>query len=155
MSSKNDSWAGRKLVVFHLRGKDRPCVTEHFSPEQLLSKLISYGAHSHNTTLYLMTDMDWESSHVQSITQYYSPYMFDTGNFSHIFGKQPFARNGFLIFAAEMYLQAIAHGSILTYGGHKLRKTSNNMGSLEDDVCERFYFTKDDTLIRILPHPAN
>ena len=144
-------WEHRKLAVFHYRQTDRGCVTRRLSAAQIVEHLVSYGAHPHNTTLYLMTDASHRSEVVAAVRNYYSPFFFTARDFASIFEEAPFVNNGFLVFAVELELQTLSYGYILSYSGHKLEDTRNLLGVLASRLCHVYYYDANDTIHRVEP----
>ncbi len=135
----------RKLIVLHLRASDRKCVLKSYGPKQLIDKIKQYGAHSHNTTLYLMTNVDTNSSHKRMLQHYFGRFLFETKDFS-LFSQKPFSLSGFLIFATELQLQSISDGFILSYHDHKVYETHKTLGVLSKGICNEWLFGANDTM---------
>ncbi len=125
---------GRKVIVLHLRGTDRPCFINSVSPDEMIDRLKLLGAHKRNTTLYLMTNERPDEAHVVKLRHYYSPFMFEAANFSSLFESEPFSTSGYLIFAVELQLGGIVDGGFIdTYGPPY--KGQNCIGLLTKDGC--------------------
>ena len=149
MFAEEFSQQTRKLIVFHFRGAEKTCVPKNLTPDQVLDKMISYGAHKHNTTLYLMTDAKYDDDYVIAVREFYSPFFVDAKNFSCVFDETPFRSSGFLVFAVELELQNISDGYILTYESHKLQATDKTIGVLGRGFCGMTQFGVNDTAKRI------
>ena len=131
MTARLPNSRNRKLVVFHFRGTDRPCVLDLFSPQKMIDKLVEFGFHKHNVTLYLMTNVNSTYDHVIQIRKFYSPFFFEARDFLSIFNQKPFVSSGSLVFTAEMQLQQISDGFVVTFA-HHFDGHSKRMGFFTD-----------------------
>ena len=135
-SQKRRPNSSDRFIVIHLRGTDRPCALEQLRPEALMFKITRLGIKRESDVIYLMSDLNDTSRHIQAIQHFFGDYYLFQAKDMDVFDHEVFAEKApFLIYAIENYLQQIADGVIITYKGHNLRRHDNIMGHLSDEKC--------------------
>ena len=126
-----DKDSGFKLV--HLRGTDRPCGLQSYTPQTLVNKLTSkYNLDPNEDLVYLMTDLNNTDSFVKALL---SAFNLCQAPDIELFREEPFLSSSYAMFAVELALQNRCDGFVETFQDHGESKSANFLGSLAPSNC--------------------
>ena len=116
-----------KFYVVQLRGTDRPAILS-LGVDYVIKRIESFGI-TQQDNLYFMTDLSSTHGYVRGIKSHFGSAMCQAKDMT-LFQQLPFRRNNYIVFAAELALQKISDGFIMTYETHKQFAEQNEMGYL-------------------------
>ena len=134
-SPKSADLTYSKFRLVHLRGTDRSCGLDSYSPDKLLAKLrLDFHIDLENDLLYLMTDMNSSSPLVKTLQSTFGSRICQSSDIA-FFKQEPFASNAYLIFAAELEMQNICNGYVETFHDHSISNRNKLLGVLTPLYC--------------------